>query len=242
MKAMILAAGRGERMRPLTDVCPKPLLKVNGIPLIEHHIRKLAAVGITELVINLAWLGQTIVDYLQDGSAFGVNIQYSWEDDIALETAGGIIQALPFLVNEQSRDQQQLIEREQQPFLVINGDIFCDYDFSQLPRLTESALAHLFLVPNPEHNLAGDFCLQSSVVTNLEEKLENDSFTFSGIGLYRAEFFQQSEQQKHKKVQPLAPLLKAAVDRKQITGQVLSGNWTDVGTPQRLQQLNEHSK
>jgi len=235
MKAMILAAGRGERMRPLTDHCPKPLLKVNGIPLIEYHIKKLAAAGITDIVINLAWLGQTIVDYLQDGKAFGVNIQYSWEDDIALETAGGIIQALPLLMNKPNGDQQQ-------PFLVVNGDVFCEYDFSQLPVLTPSTLAHLFLVPNPKHNLTGDFCLHSGVVTNLKMKSESASFTYSGIGLYRVAFFQQFEQEKYKKVQPLAPLLRVAAENKQITGQLLSGNWTDVGTPLRLQQLNENSK
>ena len=142
MKAMILAAGRGERLRPLTDTTPKPLIKVAGKLLIEYHIYNLAKAGITEIIINTAWLADKIHDELGDGSKYNVSIQYSDEGE-ALETAGGIIKALPLLGNE--------------PFLVVNGDIWCDYDFTKLPELEESKQAHLILIDNPEHNLKGDF-------------------------------------------------------------------------------------
>ncbi len=224
MKAMILAAGRGERMRPLTDSCPKPLIKVAGKPLIEHHIRKLVAVGVTDIVINLAWLGEQIEDYLQDGKWLGANIQYSWERDGALETAGGIKQALSLLSNE-----------EQQPFLVINGDIFCNYGFNDLPHLNSDKLVHLFLVKNPTHNQKGDFCISADLIKNPCEHESLSTFTFSGIGIYRPIFFSQENiDQKY----PLAPLLRKAADKKLISGQVLLEHWTDVGTPERLAQLN----
>lgn len=232
MKAMILAAGRGERMRPLTDHLPKPLLKVAGIPLIEYHIKKLANIGVSDIVINLAWLGECIADYLQNGEKFGVNIQYSWEKNGALETAGGIIKALPKLAEKN------------EPFLVVNGDIYIDYDFSQLPKLTEQQQAHLWLVDNPAHNLSGDFFLKDGELQNKQQAemkgetaLQQHCFTFSGIGLYRPSLFQAYLDNK---VMPLAPILKAAMEKQQISGEKLSGLWTDVGTPERLQQLNKH--
>ncbi|MDO6447330.1 nucleotidyltransferase family protein [Colwellia sp. 1_MG-2023] len=230
MKAMILAAGRGERMRPLTDKCPKPLLCVAGIPLIEYHIKKLAKIGVSDIVINLAWLGERIVDYLQDGEKFGVNFQYSWENDGALETAGGIIKALPKLVEGN------------EPFLVVNGDIYIDYDFSPLPHLTEKQQAHLWVVDNPPHNVSGDFYLNDGVLQSKQQaewegktEIQKNCFTFSGIGLYRPSLFHAYLDHK---VMPLAPILISAMKQQQVSGEKLSGVWTDVGTPERLQQLN----
>ena len=224
MKAMILAAGRGERMRPLTDHCPKPLLKVLGTPLIEHHIRKLASIGVKDIVINLAWLGDKIVDYLQNGQAFDVNIHYSWEKEGALETAGGIINALPKLTENDA------------PFIVVNGDIFFDFDFTCLPSLLPHQQAHLWLVKNPSHNLAGDFLLENGKITNKNGMDDNgNSYTFSGIGMYRPSLFLSHQNDK---VLRLAPILKSAIDRKIVTAEVLQGAWTDVGTPERLASLN----
>lgn len=234
MKAMILAAGRGERMKPLTDVCPKPLLKVQGIPLIEYHIRKLANIGIQDVVINIAWLGEQIVEYLQTGEKYGVNIQYSWEQEGALETAGGIMKALP------------LLQENNDPFLVINGDIFINYDFRDLPQLSETCLAHLWLTENPEHNPSGDFYLDNELVKNLPQNesasrfLKSDdakkSLTFSGIGLYRPSIFTPYQ---NNIVMPLAPILKNEIENNHISGSFLPGLWTDVGTPERLSQLNK---
>lgn len=220
---MILAAGRGERMRPLTDNVPKPLLTVNDVPLIDYHLRKLQRIGVHQVVINLAWLGEKIVSYLQDGSRYGLSISYSWENDGALETAGGIIKALPQLTDDD------------EPFLVVNGDIFLDYDFSGLPQLSASQLAHLWLVDNPSHNLAGDFTLQGNVLTTINESTPQPSYTFSGLGLYRPSFFQDFLSHR---VMPLAPLIKAAIKKRAVSGQKLVGLWTDVGTPQRLEQLD----
>ncbi len=234
MKAMILAAGRGERMRPLTDLCPKPLLKVAGIPLIEHHIIKLAAAGITDIVINHAWLGEQIEQYLGDGSQWQVNIIYSPETNGALETAGGIIKALPLLAAE---------EDDNEAFIVVNADVFTGFDFTELSILSEDCLAHLWLVENPVHNKKGDFSLVDR--SNLPGLLSNTStgcdhnkktYTFSGIGLYRYSFFQQ--QLGGNDILPLTPLLKQAAGQGKITASVLSSSWTDVGTPQRLEQLN----
>ncbi|MEW6990223.1 N-acetylmuramate alpha-1-phosphate uridylyltransferase MurU [Colwelliaceae bacterium 6441] len=225
MKAMILAAGRGERMRPLTDHCPKPLLKVAGVPLIEYHIRKLANIGVKDIVINVAWLGEHIANYLQQGEKFGVNIHYSWENNGALETAGGIMQALPKLTNKD------------EPFLVVNGDIYIEYDFSCLPQLHENLSAHLWLVKNPEHNVTGDFCLSNGQVNNINaNQSDPQTYTFSGLGLYRPSIFNGY---LNKKVMALAPILKAAIEKQDISGELLEGLWTDVGTPERLAQLNE---
>ena len=231
---MILAAGRGERLRPLTDHTPKPLIKVGGIPLIEHHIIRLAKAGITDIVINLAWLGEKIESYLQDGSRWGVNISYSWEKPHALETAGGIIKALPLLANAPINDDDT--------FLVINGDIYLAFDFKQLPTLTATDQAALWLVPNPEHNAAGDFDLVNNNVCLISS---STSYTFSGVGLYKVKFFNEIAQSLNKNgedVLKLGPSLKTAADKGVIKGELLTSFWADVGTVERLQQVNSYLK
>tara|TARA_R110001583_G_scaffold31978_4_gene109038 strand:- start:18114 stop:18803 length:690 start_codon:yes stop_codon:yes gene_type:complete len=221
MKAMILAAGRGERMRPLTDTCPKPLLVVGGKPLIVWHIERLRDAGITELVINHAHLGQQLEDTLGDGQALGVRISWSPETR-ALETAGGICQALPQLGNS--------------AFIVVNGDVFCDVDFTALQttaaRLNPDAdLAHLVLVANPEHNVDGDFALDAGRVrTHGTSRL-----TFSGIGAYHPQLFDGLTSGIPAK---LAPLLRSAMDADRVSGKLHPGQWIDVGTPERLQALD----
>ena len=229
MKAMILAAGRGERMKPLTDNCPKPLLTVNGTPLIEHHIKKLAQVGIKDIVINHAWLGKMLEDYLKDGGQWQIKITYSAEQP-ALETAGGIINALPLLGN--------------QPFLVINGDVFSEFDFSDLPILAKETLAHLWLVNNPDHNATGDFALTQGVLQNKildnNRAVKQKTYTYSGIALFKPEFFagKTATTVDQGPSLPLAPMLRRAAEQGLITASVLSCAWADVGTPQRLAQLN----
>lgn len=215
MKAMILAAGRGERMRPLTDVLPKPLLAVGGKPLIVHHIEKLKAAGVTELVINHAWLGHKLVEALGDGSQFGVSIQWSAEES-ALETAGGIVQALARLGAE--------------PFLVINGDTWLDLDYRTLVNqpLGED-LAHLWLVPNPTQHPQGDFSLQAGRV------LDTPALTFSGVGLYRPAAFAGLATGARK----LAPLLRDWMAQGRVGGALLAGEWRDIGTVDRLRELDE---
>ena len=217
MKAFILAAGRGERMRPLTDRIPKPLLHVAGEPLIVHTIKKLAEAGFSELVINLAHLGDQIEEYLQQGTRWGVNIEYSREAE-ALETAGGIVQALPLLGDD--------------PFLVVNGDIWTDFDYSALKnRLPSQVLAHLVLVDNPSHHPEGDFCLDGDrLAENRHQRL-----TYSGIGVYSQALFKGIAPGKY----ALAPILHNAVSRSQLSGEYYGGRWWDIGTPQRLDQLNQ---
>lgn len=221
MKAMILAAGRGERMRPLTDHMPKPLLQAGGKPLIAWHIERLARAGITGLVINHAHLGSQIEQALGDGSRYGVNIRYSPEHPAALETAGGIAHALHLLGNE--------------PFAVVNGDIYCDYDFSRLPQHAAALqsgddMAHLVLVDNPAHHPAGDFGLTGDRVTAVTPRL-----TFSGIGIYRPALFAQLDRNR---AAPLAPLLREQIAQGKVSGEHYAGRWVDVGTPQRLQELD----
>ena len=213
MRAMILAAGRGERMRPLTDSLPKPLLPVAGKPLIVHHIERLARSGIRQLVINHAHLGGMIEAYLGDGSAWGVEIQYSAEKK-ALETGGGILRALPLL--------------GEAPFMVVNGDIWCDIDFGGL-HLADQMLAHLVLVSNPPHHPEGDFVLREGLV----QVDQGTRLTFSGIGIYHPRLFAECTAGAF----PLAPLLKAAMARHQVSGEHYRGRWIDVGTPQRLAAL-----
>lgn len=231
MKAMILAAGRGERMRPLTDNCPKPLLKVKGIPLIEYHIKNLVAAGMQDIVINHAWQGGKLVEHLGCGKQFSANISYS-KEPLALETAGGIIKALPMLT-----------AHEDDIFLVINGDVYCNFNFKNLPQLPVEHDAHLLLVANPEHNLAGDFQIADGMLVN-PQKNSKPTYTFSGIALYRQRFFKQymstayNELTQQQKVQPLAPMLRAAADKGQISASIIDCAWTDVGTPERLAQLN----
>jgi len=221
MKAMILAAGRGERMKPLTDTCPKPLLRVKGKSLIEYHIEKLAAIGVKDIVINYAWLGHLLIEQLGDGAKWQLNLHYSDESNGALETAGGIKKALPLLNTEQ----------EDEPFFVINGDVFTDFDFTRLPKLAPEHQAHLWLVDNPEHHSAGDFGLIEQYLVNQAKNM----FTFSGIAMYRPSFFNTVNQKESSK---LAPLLRMGAKNKQISASKLTHLWVDVGTPQRLAQLN----
>ena len=216
MKAMLLAAGRGERMRPLTDTTPKPLLEVGGRALIVHTIEKLRQAGISEFVINHAWLGAQIEHALGNGDSLSVSIRYSPEPAAALETAGGIRNALPLL--------------GEQPFLVCNADVWTDYDFARLPSAPRG-LAHLVLVDNPAHHPAGDFALDGHNVN------DNDRprLTFSGIGVYRPELFAGARPRR----EALAPLLREAMRRQQVTGEYFAGFWYDVGTVDRLRVLRE---
>jgi MurNAc alpha-1-phosphate uridylyltransferase len=223
MKAMILAAGRGERMRPLTDTCPKPLLSVGGQPLIAWHLQRLAAAGFREVVINHAHLGAQIEAALQTGAAWRLSIRYSPEPAGALETAGGIANALPLLGDA--------------PFLVINGDIFCDWNLARATTcLAESDIAHLVLVDNPAQHPQGDFALHDGRVS---EKVGADDtanqLTFAGIGVYRPALFSTVTRGQPAK---LAPLLRTAMANGQVSGERHPGCWVDVGTPQRLAELD----
>jgi len=223
MKAMILCAGRGVRMRPLTDSTPKPLLQVAGRPLVEYHIEKLAQAGVTDIVINHAWLGEQIEQALGDGRRWGVSIQYSAETS-ALETAGGIIKALPSLGDK--------------PFIVVNGDVWSDYPFSQLLPLEPKA-AHLVLVTNPEHHPQGDFALLDGVGEYRQVAEQGDKkFTYSGISVMNPVLFSGLEVAKT----PLAPLLRSAMAKQQVTGELYQGDWVDVGTPERLVTLDERAR
>ncbi len=210
---MILAAGRGERMRPLTDTLPKPLLPVAGKPLIVHHVERLAAAGIRQLVINHAHLGAMIEARLGDGAEWGVEIRYSPEAT-ALETGGGIFRALPLL--------------GEAPFLVVNGDVWCDLDFGRL-QLPEAMLAHLVLISNPPHHPQGDFLLQGGRVVDAD----GDRLTYSGIGVYHPGLFAGCRAGAF----PLAPLLRSAMADGRVSGMHHQGGWVDVGTPQRLAEL-----
>lgn len=212
MKAMILAAGKGERLRPLTLHTPKPLVRAGGIPLIEFHVRALAAAGFGDLVINHAWLGQQIEDYLGDGSRFGLRIVYSAEGE-PLETGGGIFKALSLLGEE--------------PFLVVNGDIWTDYDFAALRRPLQG-LAHLVLVDNPAQHPSGDFRLQDGRVTDAVDG--EASFTYSGVAVLHPRLFAGCQPGAFK----LAPLLRAAMADGQVSGEHFAGRWIDVGTHERL--------
>jgi N-acetyl-alpha-D-muramate 1-phosphate uridylyltransferase len=219
MKAMILAAGRGERMRPLTDHTPKPLLEVGGKALIVWHLERLAKAGFKQVIINHAHLGAQIEAALGNGAQWGLSIHYSPED-VALETAGGIVKAMPVLTGDGD-----------QTFLVINGDIFSDYDFGRLPALTKAKLAHLVLVDNPPQHPQGDFVFNGEGLA----LQGNPKLTFSGIGLYRAELFSSIKAGAAAK---LAPLLNAAISSGQAIAEHHRGIWHDVGTPERLQELD----
>lgn len=224
MRAMILAAGRGERMRPLTDHLPKPLLTVAGKPLIVHHIEALAAAGIRDIVINHAWLGQIIEQQLGDGQQFGVNLHYSPEGATGLETAGGIKKALSLLTAESSTE----------PFIVINGDVLTMYQPADLIRqgLPKGSLAHLVLVENPPQHPAGDFAFATEAPW-----LHSDGkskLTFSGIALYHPSFFSHVPEGPQK----LAPFLRQAMAQQQVSGEFFQGYWADIGTPERLQQAD----
>ncbi|HEU0189208.1 MAG TPA: nucleotidyltransferase family protein [Gallionella sp.] len=239
MKAMLLAAGRGERMRPLTDLTPKPLLEAGGKPLIVYHIEKLARAGITDLVINHAHLGTQIETALGDGSMFGARIRYS-NEGTALETAGGIAFALPLLLPSPSRGG---IEGGGEPFAVINSDIYCDYNFAHLAEHAAALkasrdIAHLVLVDNPPHHPNGDFLLHEGrlLPTNDRRLTTNDSkLTFSGIGIYKPALFANIA--RGTKAQ-LAPLLCAQIALGKVSGEHHHGIWMDVGTPERLAELD----
>ncbi|QEY25461.1 N-acetylmuramate alpha-1-phosphate uridylyltransferase MurU [Neisseria zalophi] len=226
MKAMILAAGRGERMRPLTDTCPKPLLKAGGEPLIGWHLRRLKAAGIEDIVINHAWLGSQIEDTLGTGAAYGVRIAYSPEGEKGLETAGGIATALPLLGSE--------------PFLVVNGDVLTDIDFQtafhRAQALTQQQkLAHLWLVPNPAHNPKGDFILQQNGLI-ASDNAEGSALTFSGTGVYHPDLFRDTPPHQAAK---LAPLLRQAMQQGLVSGEQHNGLWLDVGTVERLAEADK---
>jgi aminoglycoside/choline kinase family phosphotransferase/choline kinase len=226
--AMILAAGRGERMMPLTKNTPKPLIKVKGIALIEHSINALKQAKITNIVINTSYLGEQLGAHLGDGSNFGVHITYSNESNGALETAGGIIKALPLL----APNINSLGGLGNKPFIVINSDVLCNYDLSKL-TLPVGSLAHLILIDNPPHNPNGDF----SLVNNHQViNAHGQTYTFSGIGIYHPDLFKSHLGVKQKL--PLYPLLKEAVASGQLSGEHYNGYWQDVGTPERLKQAN----
>jgi MurNAc alpha-1-phosphate uridylyltransferase len=220
--AMILAAGRGQRLRPLTDTTPKPLIKVGSRSLVEHHLLALKEAGFTEIVINLCHLGEKISKYLGDGERFGVKISYSWEPPGALETAGGIRHALELLDTDQ--------------FLVVNGDIRCDLAFENLTLPDESAM-HLVLVPNPADHSEGDFSLDSafSPARLCIQNPDRPTYTFSGIGIYKRSVFQGLLD----RVQPLAPIIAQNIKHNLATAEIYQGHWFDIGTAERLAKARE---
>jgi len=224
MKAMILAAGRGERMRPLTDHTPKPLLEAGGKPLIVWHIERLVAAGLRDIVINCAWLAERLRACLGNGERYGARLQWSPENP-ALETAGGIARALPRLGPE--------------AFLVVNGDIWCDWDFRQAPQRArdlgrKDARAWLLLVENPPHHAQGDFGLDASGRV-LDRPTANEAFTFSGVGVYSPSLF---DEVSGREPAALAPVLRQAIRDEKVIGSRHDGRWLDVGTPERLRQLD----
>ena len=222
MRALILAAGRGERMRPLTNDLPKPLLPAGGQPLIDYHIRALALAGIRELVVNLSWQGDKLRSYLGDGRRYDVTFAFSEEGPEPLETGGGIHHALRLLGPGS--------------FWVVNGDIACDYEFSHR-TLPEGTLAHLVLVPNPTHNRRGDFALENGRIAP-GTPAGGNTRTFAGISLLDPRLFADAQAGRF----PLAPLLRAAAARGEVTGEEHAGRWTDVGTPERLRALDAELK
>tara|TARA_R110000772_G_scaffold252833_1_gene368337 strand:- start:26 stop:727 length:702 start_codon:yes stop_codon:yes gene_type:complete len=227
MKVMILAAGKGERMLPLTLDTPKPLLTAGGKPLIQHLIEKLAAAGLTDIVINHAWLGDQLEAELGDGSRFGVSIQYSAEAE-PLETAGGIIKALPLL--------------GEKPFIIVNGDIWTDYPFSQLTKYSDmQELVHLVMVNNPAQHSAGDYLLDGNRLllkdsVSAKDTANKKALTYSGIALIHPQLFSRLPARK----MPLAPLYEAAIRQGKVSAEHYQGEWFDIGTVERLQALHDH--
>jgi MurNAc alpha-1-phosphate uridylyltransferase len=223
MRAMILAAGRGERMRPLTDRTPKPLLPVAGKPMIQYHLEALAAAGIRDIVINLAWLGQQIRASIGDGSQFGVRVQYSDEGDAALETGGGVFQALPFLAGPSGTDS----------FVVVSGDVWTEYPLGDvITKLAAADMAHFVLVPNPDFHARGDFGLADGRLTDSGER-----YTYANIGVLHPEFFAGCQPGKF----PLAPLMFDWIRKNRVSGELFRGVWHNVGTPQQLQQIDQEA-
>jgi len=219
-RAMLLAAGRGERLRPITDTVPKPLVEIAGKPLIVYHLEALARAGIRDVVINLSWLGEKIRAALGDGAHYGVRIAYSEEGPVPLETGGGIHRALPLLGPG--------------PFLVINSDVWTDMDFRHARTLHADADARLFLAPNPPHHPGGDFGLDGELVVEREA----DRFTYTGIGVYRPELFEGCVAGKF----PLLPLLKRAIAARRLRGELHQGEWLDIGSPDRLTWLDARER
>ncbi len=219
MRALILAAGKGERMRPLTLFTPKPLLEVGNQPLIERHIERLKQAGIDDIVINTSWLAQQIFDRLGNGEHFGVRLRYSHEGDEPLETGGGIYNALPLLGDE--------------PFLVVNGDTWHDIDFSTL-SLSENDLINLVLVNNPPHNPAGDFCLTKGRLRECEAG--KNALTYSGVGVFHPQLFKDSQPGHW----PVVPLIRQAIAQDRAAGIHHHGQWSDIGTIERLLQANKN--
>ena len=215
MRAMVLAAGRGERMGALTRDCPKPLLRAGGKALIDYTLEALARAGVREVVVNHAYLGEQVVAHVADGARFGLSVVYSPEPDGALETGGGVMQALPLLGPE--------------PFIAVNADVFSDFDFRRLPTAPK-CLAHLVLVPNPPHHADGDFALEHGQAN--EHGMPRH--TFSGIGIYRPELWQRRSGGRF----PLGPLLRETMSSGGVTGQLHNGIWNDIGTPERLDSLD----
>jgi MurNAc alpha-1-phosphate uridylyltransferase len=215
-RAFVLAAGRGERLRPLTLTTPKPLLTAGGRTLIEYHLAALARAGVTDIVVNLAWLGAQIRAFLGDGARHGVAIRYSDEGPEPLETGGALVHALPLLGDE--------------PFWLVNGDVWCDYDFARPPPLAAGDLAHLVLVPNPPQHPAGDFTLAGGRVGNAAD----GRLTFAGLSVIDPALVAGRAPGRF----PLAPLLRAAADAGRVSGERHAGAWTDVGTPGRLAELS----
>ncbi|MGH8078243.1 MAG: N-acetylmuramate alpha-1-phosphate uridylyltransferase MurU [Lysobacter sp.] len=234
MKALIFAAGLGERMRPLTDHTPKPLLEVGGRPLIAWHLEKLAKIGVRDAVVNTSWLASKFPETLGDGSRWGLRLHYSYEGETALETGGGMWHALALLRDTDAANA---------PFLAVNGDIWCDYDFVRLPHAPDRD-AHLVLVDNPTQHPDGDFALDRDGCVHCDG---NPRLTFSGIGVYRPSLFDGwrdviGDVPGADEIPPrfkLAPLLRTAMAKGRVSGEHHGGRWTDVGTPQRLAELND---
>ncbi len=216
MRAMILAAGRGERLRPLTDAIPKSLVEVRGETLLERHLRNVQVAGIRTVIINLGWLGDRIVERVGSGERYGLDVIYSDEGDNILETGGGIHKALPHLGDE--------------PFLVVNADIYTDMPVPRV-ELAAGDLGHLVLVPTPEYRDHGDFNIEGGLIRNGERA----QYTFSGVAVYRPEFFDGCEAGRF----PLAPMLREAADQGRLSGTLYEGLWADVGTPDRLATLRD---
>ena len=228
MKALVFAAGRGERMRPLTDAAPKPLLRAGGKPLVAWHLERLASIGVRDVVVNTSWLGAQFPGVLGDGAHWGLRIRYSFEGDTPLETGGGMLNALPLLGDD--------------PFVLVNGDVWTDYDFAKLPR-DPAGLAHLVMVDPPAHSPRGDFALDAPGLLHADGPTR---LTYSGIGVYRPQLLagwrdiagDVGTNAEGKPKFPLAPILRARMAEGAITGEHHRGRWTDVGTPQRLAQLD----
>lgn len=223
MKAFILAAGRGQRLKPITDKTPKPLVPVQGQPLLLHHLLALKKAGFRDIVINVSWLADQIIEFLKTETPKGLTIQISDERGRALETGGGMLKALPLLGD--------------QPFLCVNADVFTDMDYSRLINVSlNNDWLHIVLVPNPEHNQSGDFSLHKNRLMSVTPT--HDSFTYSGIGVYSPALFKPVSHRSRQAFK-LAPLIHSAIQHQQAGGQIYHGLWTDVGTPERLAELNQ---